>query len=95
MAIKTPKWIPAHAYPSPQGWITSRGEILKKQRFTAEEIAEWFGTAVAPVATAAPAVQMLTEAPSVQSELSQETIAHYYYSTQAEETSAQDTDEDM
>ena len=79
MAIKTPKWIPAGAHPSPQGWVSSKGEILKKQRFTTEEIAEWFGTSVAAVAAAAPAVQMLTEAPSVQSELTQEVISHYYH----------------
>lgn len=85
MAIKTPKWIPADAYPSPQGWVTSKGEILKKQKFTAEEIAEWFGTPVALVATT-PVVQMLTEAPSVQSELTQEVISHYYHNDDAVST---------
>lgn len=91
MAIKTPKWLPKGAYPTHGGWVSAKGEVLKKQKISSADLIEWHQATTQEVAP----IQMLTEAPSVQSELSQETIAHYYYSTQAEETSAQDTDEDM
>ena len=93
MAIKTPKWLPADAYPSSLGWITSKGEVLKKQRFNTEEITEWF-LSVSDSFGKQPVVQMLTEAPSVQSELAPEVISHYYHSDEQSEAVVSEEDED-
>ena len=93
MAIKTPKWLPADAYPSSLGWITSKGEVLKKQRFTTEEITEWFLSGSDPIVSQ-PVVQMLTEAPSVQSELTPEVISHYYHSDEQSGEVVGEEDED-
>lgn len=70
MAIRTPKWLPKGARPTTIGWISSKGEVLKRQKISAIDIAEWHGETSS--------VQMLTEAPSVQSPVEQETINHFY-----------------
>jgi len=74
MAIKTPHWAPKGTHPTAKGWMTPSGEIVKKQKFTAEQIAEWHGvSAPAP----APVVQTLHEAPVVETVVAPEVHAFH------------------
>ena len=34
--IQTPHWAPAGTYPTEKGWVSPTGEVIKKQKFTAE-----------------------------------------------------------
>lgn len=78
MAIRTPHWAPAGTYPTERGWVSPTGEVLKKQKFTAEEIAEWRG----PNASSK---QTLHEAPVVETAVSPEIEKfHYGYDTDFE-----------
>lgn len=72
--------IPKGAHPSPRGWIHPRtGELLKAQKMTQAEIVEWWESQQAPLHhIPEPAPQTLTEAPSVERELTEEEVEHHY-----------------
>lgn len=71
MPIRTPHWAPAGSYPTNKGWVSASGEVLKKQAFTAEQIAEWHSNHASPK-------QTLHEAPVVEKTLSTEAEQYYY-----------------
>lgn len=70
---------PKGAKPTPRGWVSVKGELLKSQRISEAQIAEWEAVH-APKHEPAPqpAPQTLTEAPSVERVLSEEEIHHHY-----------------
>jgi len=75
MAIRTPHWLPAGTVPTTKGWMTPDGEVVKKQKFTGAEIAEWHqahSTAPEPV------LQTLHEAPVIETRIDAELEQHYY-----------------
>ena len=75
MAIKTPHWAPKGTHPTSKGWTTPSGEVVKKQKFTAEQIAEWHAEqAPAP----APKKQTLHEAPVVETVIDEATEEFHY-----------------
>lgn len=77
MAIKPPKWC-SDAKPTPIGWVSDRGELLKKMRIPAEQIEEYYRELHAP-AEVKQQPQVLTEAPAPQHKLlSKETIRHFW-----------------
>ena len=86
MAIRGPKG----AQPTTRGWIDPRtGELLKSQRITANQIAEWYGH-VAPVhhePEPAPVIQTLHEAPVVEHVVSQD----YHHVDVSEEGQEEET----
>ena len=80
MAIEAPKWAQRlGAVPTSEGWSVDRGkgrtEIVKRQRFTAAQIAEWHGEVEpAPLVIAPapePVMQTLHEAPVVEREVTE------------------------
>lgn len=75
MALVRPKWC-GDAHPTTKGWV-SNGELLKKQKISAEDIAEWYGHSK-------PAPQTLHEAPVVEREVTQEEIEWHGASETAE-----------
>jgi hypothetical protein len=79
MALVRPKWC-VDAHPTPNGWVSPNGELLKKQKITAEQIAEWNG-----VSAPAPKPQTLTEAPAVERQLTEEEVTHHYGEDHVEE----------
>lgn len=79
MSIKAPHWAPAGTHPTSKGWTTPTGEVVKKQKFTAEQIAEWHSV---------PVVQTLHEAPVVESVVTPE-VQEFHYGETAEETSSE------
>ena len=81
MAIKTPPWAPKGTEPTAKGWMAPSGEVVKKQKFTAEQIAEWHGEeamASAPAPKPAPKRQTLHEAPVVETEIDEATEKFHY-----------------
>lgn len=70
MPIKTPHWAPKGTHPTSKGWTTPSGEVVKKQKFTAEQIAEWHGN-VTPK-------QTLHEAPVVETVIDEATEQFHY-----------------
>ena len=40
---------PKGAIPTKKGWVSAKGELLKSQRITQEQIDEWNGTSAKPV----------------------------------------------
>jgi hypothetical protein len=74
MAIKGPKG----AVPTSIGWVGKKGELLKSQRISAEQIAEWHGEHSPAPVVEAPVVQTLHEAPVVESLLEEEELDHFY-----------------
>jgi hypothetical protein len=72
MAIKTPKWLPEGSRPTAYGWVSDRGELLKSKRISSEEIAEWHAERQPKK------VEMLVEAPSTQSKLTETQVNHFY-----------------
>lgn len=87
MAIKAPKWVAKlKAVPTAKGWVTTtktgKKEVIKSSTFTAEQIAEWYAERSVQ---AAPAPQMLNEAPSVERTLHSSEIEHHYGSEEVEE----------
>ena len=78
MAIEAPKWVErAGAYPTKDGWTVDRAkgrtEVIKRRKFTAAQIAEWYGDH-----TPAPAVQTLHEAPVVETVVAPEVVEFHY-----------------
>jgi len=70
-----PKWA-RDAHPTTNGWVSSTGELLKKQKITQAQIDEWYAVDTKPV------VQTLHEAPVVEEQpVSQAT--HSFYSSSA------------
>lgn len=45
---------PKGAHPTPRGWVNAKGELLKSQRITQAQIAEWYGIEELVVEVAAP-----------------------------------------
>ena len=43
--IKAPNWC-KDAEPTLRGWVSPKGELLKSQKLTEEQIAEWYGSQV-------------------------------------------------
>jgi len=85
MAIKTPPWAPKGTEPTAKGWVAPNGEVIKKQKFTAEQIAEWHGEeamasapAPAPKPKAKPKKQTLHEAPVVETVIDEATEEFHY-----------------
>lgn len=72
MSIKTPKWLPKGSRPTAYGWVSDRGELLKSKRISSEEIAEWHAERQPKK------VEMLVEAPSTQSKLTETQVNHFY-----------------
>ena len=72
MAIKGPKG----AHPTTKGWISAKGELLKSQRITEAQIAEW-NEAMNPT----PKPQVLREAPVT----TEEAIEEHFEDADAEE----------
>lgn len=71
MALVRPKWA-KDAHPTRNGWVSSTGELLKKQKITQAQIDEWYGVESKPV------VQTLHEAPVVEEKpVSQATYSFY------------------
>lgn len=74
--------VPKNAIPTPKGWVhPTTGELLKSQRMTAAQIAEWYGTEVPAPAP----MQTLHEAPSVEREVTPEEVVHHHYEEEVEE----------
>lgn len=77
-----------NAHPSPRGWIHPRtGELLKAQKMSQEQINEWWQAQGSPLhhipePAPAPVPQTLTEAPSVERELTTEEVEHHYGQTE-------------
>ena len=105
MAIKTPHWAPKGTHPTAKGWMTPSGEVVKKQKFTAEQIAEWHGASAPAPAPAAPAPQKprakktlkqtLHEAPVVETVIDEATEEfHYGDETAAEAPAVESTDKE-
>jgi len=69
--IRTPHWAPAGTYPTERGWVTPWGEVIKKQKFTAEQIAHWHGNTALPK-------QTLHEAPVIETVIEKE-VEHFHY----------------
>jgi len=69
--IRTPHWAPAGTYPTERGWVSPSGEVIKKQKFTAEQIAHWHGNTAAPK-------QTLHEAPVIETVIEKE-VEHFHY----------------
>ena len=69
--IRTPHWAPAGTYPTERGWVTPSGEVIKKQKFTAEQIAHWHGNTALPK-------QTLHEAPVIETVIEKE-VEHFHY----------------
>lgn len=40
--IKQPNWA-KDTHPTQEGWVNSKGELVKSQRITQQEIDEWYG----------------------------------------------------
>ena len=83
MAIKTPPWAPKGTEPTAKGWVAPSGEVIKKQKFTAEQIAEWHGeeamaSAPAPKPKTKPKKQTLHEAPVVETVIDEATEEFHY-----------------
>lgn len=76
--ICTPHWAPAGTYPTIKGWVTPSGEVIKKQKMTAEQIAEWMGP------NAPSPKQTLHEAPVVETFVEPE-IESFYYGEERDE----------
>jgi len=76
--------IPKGAHPTTKGWIHPRtGELLKAQKMTEQQVSDWWASQQAPLhhipePAPAPAPQTLTEAPSVERELTEEEVEHHY-----------------
>jgi len=74
-----PKWA-RDAHPTTNGWVSSTGELLKKQKISQAQIDEWYAV------DAQPAIQTLHEAPVVEEQpVSQATYSFYSSSAQEEE----------
>jgi len=69
--IQTPHWAPAGTYPTEKGWVSPTGEVIKKQKFTAEQIAHWHGNDGLPR-------QTLHEAPVTETLIPEELDDFYY-----------------
>jgi len=69
--IRTPHWAPAGTYPTERGWVSPSGEVIKKQKFTAEQVAHWHGNTAAPK-------QTLHEAPVIETVIEKE-VEHFHY----------------
>lgn len=79
MALIRPKWA-RDAHPTTNGWVSSTGELLKKQKISQAQIDEWYGVEAEPV------VQTLHEAPVVEEQpVSQATYSFYSAPAAAEE----------
>lgn len=66
MAIRGPK----NAIPTTRGWVNPKtGELLKSQKITIDQIAEWHGN---------PVPQTLHEAPAVERPLAASEVMHHY-----------------
>jgi hypothetical protein len=87
MSIKTPKWLPKGSRPTAYGWVSDRGELLKSKRISAEEIAEWHA------AHQPKKVEMLVEAPSTQSKLTETQVNHFYARESVDHVVDTDTDD--
>jgi hypothetical protein len=87
MAIKTPKWLPEGSRPTAYGWVSDRGELLKSKRISAEEIAEWHAERQPKK------VEMLVEAPSKQSKLTETQVNHFYARESVDDVVDTDTDD--
>ena len=72
MALVRPKWF-GNAHPTKNGWVSPNGELLKKQKISEADIAEWNGVP-APVAPLHHNPQTLHEAPVVEREVTEEEI---------------------
>lgn len=88
MALVRPKWC-GDAHPTRNGWASSNGELLKKQKISEADIAEWYGHAewygqrVWP-GHSKPEPQTLHEAPVVEREVTQEEMEWHGASETAE-----------
>lgn len=70
--------IPKNAIPTPKGWVHPKtGELLKSQKMTAAQIAEFYGTSE-PAPAPEPVMQTLHEAPAVEREVTPEEVAHHH-----------------
>ena len=83
--IRTPHWAPAGTHPTERGWVTQTGEVIKKQKFTAEQIAHWHGNNALPK-------QTLHEAPVVETVIAPEVEAFHY--DEPEVAEVEETEED-
>lgn len=64
MAISPPGWA-KDATPTARGWVSPNGELLKSQRISEADIAEWNGAAPA----AAPIPEAIVEVPIQEAEM--------------------------
>jgi len=64
---------PKGAHPTPRGWVNAKGELLKSQRITEEQIAEW-NEKMNPTPKAKPQPKILREAPVTVEEVIKETF---------------------
>lgn len=66
---------PKNAVPTPRGWVSSKGELLKSQRITQEQIDEWNGVTVQDTAPVVEVVEAVVEAQDEESaEVEVETV---------------------
>jgi len=76
MVIRPPKWC-EDATPTPNGWVSPSGEMLKKQRIPSEQIEEYYRSKYVSEQVEQP--QMLNEAPAPKQGLfSADTIRHFW-----------------
>ena len=59
---------PKGAHPTSRGWVSSRGELLKSQRITEDQIAEW-DAAMNPKPVKKSKPKVLKEAPTTEEEV--------------------------
>lgn len=80
---------PKDAFPSPRGWVSAKGELLKSQKISARQIDEWhaaqYAQHEAELFGEEPVVQTLHEAPVEESVVSEELLTHHYGEEDEEE----------
>ena len=74
---------PKGAKPTTRGWVSPKGELLKSQRISPAQIAEWHeARAPKPAPRRAPRPQTLMEAPAPEREVSEPEVVHHYGSSE-------------
>jgi hypothetical protein len=79
---------PKDAFPSPRGWVSAKGELLKAQKISAKQIDEWHAAQYAQHEAELfeePVVQTLHEAPVEEAVVSEELLTHHYGEEDEEE----------
>jgi len=52
---------PKNAVPTVKGWVSPKGEVLKCQKITQEQIDEWYGVSVQATAPVVEAAEVVVE----------------------------------